>query len=244
MLKAFLGTLILFFILLIYFLPQQKDASYSTTEDHSQSPKKSEISGLNLPDGSVQMQSDPLSITSKSKPQAGRKISSEELMEDFYKDGNNEKIKRAKEESAFLSKYLRVASDYYIKTQEEKWSAFRDVYVTMDKTEESLLSFGPYKITDKPAADMPRAQLIYNENQKTFAIITGRLIAKLKNLFDEERISKDYGFKIDSVNPDIKTVFYKLDEQSNISDVRKTLRRDSRIDSFYFETVHNQWQKN
>lgn len=236
MLKAFLGTLILVFILSIYLLPKQ-DSSNVTLSERNKVQRQSVVNKKN----------DTSNVVISKVNHEGlqeRKVSSEGVLKDFYKESSQAVVKQSIDEAAFLSKYQRVASGYFNNTQEEKWSIFRDIHITLDKNSETLLPFGPYRITDKPTGNMPAAKLIYNEDQKIFAIITGRLIAKLKNLFDEERISKDYELEIESVNTDIKTVFYKLKDESSISEVRKLLNSDPRIDSFYFETVHNQWQKN
>lgn len=248
MLRAFLGTFLIVFILIYYFLPKQKASDNKTqnTRSNLTSAKIAENKGLESVESVTKMTGDQSAMPSlkQATTVVKRKISSEELMEEFYKDVNNEKIVRNQKEQNFLLKHRRVVSEYYFKTQEEKWSVFQDVYITLDKDTESLLEFGPYRVTAEPKSDMHSSKLIYNEDKRVFVILTGRLIAKLKNLFDEEKISKDYGFKIDSVNPDIKTVYFKVDQSFSISNVRKLLSSDSRIDSFYFETVHNQWQKN
>lgn len=236
MLKALLGTLILI-IILVFFLLSKHDKVADKLPVNIKTQRQSAVQSTNDLPNLVKEQGN------KEKIQV-RNITSEEVMRDFYKESSALIVKKAKDEAQFLSKYQRVSSNYYDRVQEEKWSIFPEVYITMDKNSGTLLPFGPYKITDKPTADMPVARLIYNEDQKTFSILTGRLIAKLKNLFDDERISKDYDLRIDSVNADIRTVFYRMNGQGSLSDMRKLLHLDSRVDSFYFETVHNQWQKN
>lgn len=173
-----------------------------------------------------------------------RKPSASDGIESFYKEAHQERRQQSLLENEFLKRYERVSSDYYDKTPQEKWTLIKEVYVTLEKESSSLLAFGPYKIVGVPKEDMPYGKLIYNEDQKRFAILTGRIIAQVHNLFDSDKISKDYDWLIENIHSDIKTVYYKPRKEVNLSEIRQLIDADSRINYFYFETVHNQWQKN
>jgi hypothetical protein len=164
--------------------------------------------------------------------------------ENILGDKNRAVMHRAKIENDFLKKYKKEKFDFYINDSSESWSVFTDVNVTLDKTQESLLQIGPYKITSSNDNYIYNAKLIYDENQKVFAILTGRIVATLNTSFDSEQVSDDYRFRLDSVNADIKTAYYSLREPGRIDQLRGQLAQDPRVKSFYFEVVNNQWQKN
>lgn len=164
--------------------------------------------------------------------------------ENILGEKNKAVMARAKTEDEFLRKYKKEKFDFYINDDSESWSVFTEVNVTLDKTQEQVLQIGPYKITNSSDSYIHNAKLIYDENQKVFAILTGRVVATLNTSFDSEPLSEDYRFRLDSVNSDIKTAYYSLRDPVKIDQIRSQLAQDPRIKSFYFEVVNNQWQKN
>lgn len=158
---------------------------------------------------------------------------------------NKMKLVVAQQELMFLRQYPRLQFKFYFDDINESWSYFPDTLISLvDSKQDPLLKLGPYYVHKQYSKGSQKEWLLYNENQKYFAIFTGRVAVKLKDLFESEKIEDEYQIPISKINTDIKTVYYQINEFKRISELREALSTDRRIEYFHFEVVHNKWQKN
>jgi len=86
--------------------------------------------------------------------------------------------------------------------------------------------------------------LVFEENQKLFGVLTGRVVLKVRDLYDMDPIVRQYGLKIDTVSTEIKTAYLDASHLGGFSKLNATLKGDQRIERFYFEVVKTDWIKN
>lgn len=153
-------------------------------------------------------------------------------------------VSRRLQEEEFIKTYPRVRSDFYQKDHSEEWFEFPGTYVTFEKIENPVLQVSTFRVTTKEEKALPNAKLIYNENQKIFAVLTGKVILKIFSLLESDQIAKDYHFQLEQASPEINTFYYSVNESYQISQLSSKLGSDSRIEKFHFEIVRDQWQKN
>lgn len=126
-----------------------------------------------------------------------------------------------------------------------EWSIFSDLQVSKDPTHNALFAFGPYHVSRKedglPGNSM---RLVIEENQKFLGVLTGRIVIKVRELYDMEPLMKEYGLKVDSVSAEIRTAYVDASDVAGFSRLSQTLKADQRIERFYFEVVKTDWVKN
>ncbi len=153
-------------------------------------------------------------------------------------------VRRKLKEDEFIKTYPRVSSDFFQKDPSEEWFEFPGTYVTFEKIENPLLQISSFRVTTKVEQALPNAKLIYNENQKIFAVLTGKVILKILSLLESDQIAKDYHFQLERASPEINTFYFVVSESYQLSQLSSRLGNDSRIEKFHFEIVRDQWQKN
>lgn len=131
-----------------------------------------------------------------------------------------------------------------------KWTVFSDLQVSNSAINDSLFNLGPYHISRKKTkSDGSAMSLVYDENQQTLAILTGRLVIKVRDLYDIDPITRDYHLHLDSLSAEIKTAYFNivnhnLPDTSLMANLNSVLKVDTRIERFYFELVKTDWIKN
>lgn len=153
-------------------------------------------------------------------------------------------ISRRVKEDEFIKTYPRVKSDFYQKDHSEEWFEFPGTYVTFEKIENPLLQISTFRVTTIEEQALPNSKLIYNENQKIFAILTGKVILKIFSLMESDQIAKDYHLQLERASPEINTFYFTVNESYQLSQLSSKLGSDARIEKFHFEIVRDQWQKN
>lgn len=125
------------------------------------------------------------------------------------------------------------------------WSLFSDLQVSKDPVHNTLFEFGPYHVSRKEGHDSGTSMgLIVEENQKQLGVLTGRIVVKVKDLYDIDPVVRDYGLKIDTVSTEIRTAYLDASHLGAFAKLNQTLKNDHRVERFYFEVVRNDWVKN
>lgn len=153
-------------------------------------------------------------------------------------------VSRRLKEDEFIKTYPRVRSDFYQKDHSEEWFEFPGTYVTFEKIENPLLQVSTFRVTTNEDQALPNAKLIYNENQKIFAVLTGKVILKIFSLLESDQIAKDYHFQLERASPEINTFYFTVRESYQLSQLSSKLGSDFRVEKFHFEIVRDQWQRN
>jgi biopolymer transport protein ExbD len=125
------------------------------------------------------------------------------------------------------------------------WSLFSDLQVSRDPEPHSLFKMGPYHVSRKDESGSGKVMgLILEENQKQLGVLTGRLVLKVRDLYDVDPIVRDYGLKIDTVSAEIRTAYLDASHIGGFAKLNATLKGDQRIERFYFEVVKTEWIRN
>lgn len=125
------------------------------------------------------------------------------------------------------------------------WSVFSDLQVTKDPVANSLFSVGPYHVSRKnDQLGSKMMSLVYDENQQTLGVLTGRLVVKVRDLYDVDLIAREYELKIDNLSTEIRTAYLDASRAEQLMNINSNMKKDSRIERFYFEIVKTSWVKN
>ena len=125
------------------------------------------------------------------------------------------------------------------------WSLFLDLQVSKEPGQNSLFMMGPYHVSRREEAGSSKTMgLVFEENQKLFGVLTGRVVLKVHDLYDMDPIVRQYGLKIDTFSTEIKTAYLNASHLGGFSKLNATLKGDPRIERFYFEVVKTDWIKN
>ncbi len=125
------------------------------------------------------------------------------------------------------------------------WSLFSDLQVSKEPGHNPLFKMGPYHVSRKEELGSSKTMgLVFEENQKLFGVLTGRVVLKVRDLYDMDPIVRQYGLKIDTVSTEIKTAYLDASHLGGFSKLNATLKGDQRIERFYFEVVKTDWIKN
>ncbi|MCK6598046.1 MAG: hypothetical protein L6Q37_06750 [Bdellovibrionaceae bacterium] len=150
-------------------------------------------------------------------------------------------------QSQFLNNFPRKPLRLHVFDENDRWSIFDNLVVAEDDIAayDTVFSLGTYKVAirKEEQQEVP-AKLIFDENQKVFSVLTGRLVVKVKELALVDQLVKDYDFEVDNLNTEIKTVFVKAQSLEKIKNKKKKLENDIRVVSSYLEVVRDQWQLN
>ena len=126
-----------------------------------------------------------------------------------------------------------------------KWSQFPDLQVSDHSVSNLLFSMGPYHISRKEHNELKSAMsIVFDENQQTVGVLTGRLVVKVKDLYDVDLIARDYQLKLENVSTNIRTAYMNAADPEQYKRINEPLSKDSRIERFYFEIVKTDWVKN
>jgi len=126
-----------------------------------------------------------------------------------------------------------------------RWSIFSDLQVSKHAIHNSLFAMGPYHVSRKDYQVSGTSMgLIIDENQNSLGVLTGRVVIKVRDLYDMDPITKEYGLKIDNVSAEIRTAYVDASHVGGFSKLNQNLKTDQRIERFYFEVVKTDWVKN
>ncbi len=130
------------------------------------------------------------------------------------------------------------------------WSVFSELNVSREETHDSIFTLGPYHVFRRPdsTANLNSMKLVYDENQKTIGVLTGRVVVKVKDAFDVDRIAREYDLRLDNVSTEIKTAYLNTSHLENstgsyLAGLNATLEKDRRVERFYFEVVKTNWAR-
>lgn len=130
------------------------------------------------------------------------------------------------------------------------WSVFSELSVSREETHDSIFTLGPFHVFRKTdsGANLNSMQLVYDENQKTIGVLTGRVVVKVKDAFDVDRIAREYDLKLDNVSTEIRTAYLSTSHLENslgspLAGLNSTLKKDGRVERFYFEVVKTSWAR-
>lgn len=124
------------------------------------------------------------------------------------------------------------------------WSVFSELQVSRESVHNLLFSLGTFHISRKEANSDMRMSLVFNESQKYLGILTGRLIIKVKDLYDLDRVARDYELRVDNISTEIKTAYLNTTQGDHFLTLNSALKDDPRVERFYFEIVRTDWVKN
>lgn len=154
---------------------------------------------------------------------------------------------RARKEKSFLntvSGERRESLDLQV-VGNGRWSIFSDLQVSRDPIHNTLFAMGPYHVSRKEDRVPGKAMgLIIEENQKLLGVLTGRIVIKVRDLYDMDPLTKEYGLKVDNVSAEIRTAYVDASHVGGFARLNQTLKADQRIERFYFEVVKTDWVKN
>lgn len=125
------------------------------------------------------------------------------------------------------------------------WAEFSELEVSLDSVNNSLFTLGPYKVSRKLDFETESPmKLVFNENQKTLGVLTGRLVVTVRDLIDINPIAKDYDLKLENLSAEIKTAYLNQTTAESFDKLNAALKTDVRIEHFYFEIVRTDWMRN
>ncbi len=131
---------------------------------------------------------------------------------------------------------------------EGQWSIFSDLQVSQNPSQEALFSMGPYHVSRRGDRHVTSAvgsmNLIYEENQKTIGVLTGRLVVKVKDNYDIDPLARDYHLKLENSTPEIRTAYLNTQSYDRLEKINQALKVDQRVERFYFEVVRTDLVKN
>lgn len=165
-------------------------------------------------------------------------------LENPYLANTKSRAKKENDVLSSISKEKKESLDLQV-VGNGKWSIFSDLQVSRDPIHNSLFAVGPYHVSRKedrvPGTPMG---LIFEENQKFLGILTGRIVIKVRDLYDMDPLTKEYGLKVDNLSAEIRTAYVDASHVGEFSRLNQTLKSDQRIERFYFEIVKTDWVKN
>lgn len=128
----------------------------------------------------------------------------------------------------------------------DNWSIFTDLRVTKDSIHNPLFSFGPYQVSRNENFGFHNfsMSLIYNENQQVLGVLTGRVVIKMRDMYDMNPMARDHGLKVENVSAPIRTAYLNASHLGQLDSLNEALKTDQRIERFYFEVVRADLMRN
>jgi hypothetical protein len=127
-----------------------------------------------------------------------------------------------------------------------KWFLLSDLQVSQHPIHSPLFVFGPYHVSRKENSQSAATSmsLIYEANQQTLGILTGRLVIKVRDVLDMDLLVREYDLKIENVSTEIRTAYLNASHLGQYTGLNQALKNDQRIERFYFEVVNTGWVRN
>lgn len=218
--------------------------------------KKEERSGANSsvvskqPHHIVKMKSRDRIVASAQQKRVHEQQSSQGGSDDFVAEDPSldpranpflaERMKRNKMETTMLSR-VRDEKRENLDLQlmgTDSWSVFSELHVSKDPVHNPLFAFGPFHVGRKDNQGAQQGMsLIYNENQQVLGVLTGRVVVKVRDVYDMDPVVKEHDLKVDNVSAKIRTAYLSATHVGALSPLNKALKNDHRVERFYFEVV-------